>query len=438
MRRVTTLEERTLIVGLARQGRKDREIAQELGWSLEAVRKWRRRGQRGQALLSRQGRPPKGALGTFAPQVQETLRHWRRAHPGWGPKTLRAELEAAEVIPRERLPSARSMARFLRAEGLTRPYERHSALPKTPSAPAAAVHEVWELDARGAQRVPEVGMVMLINLNDRHSHARLLSYPCQVGQERVTRHPTTADYQVVMRLAFNAWGLPERLATDHESIFYDNWGKSPFPTRFHLWLLALGVTLTFGRVGRPTDQGMTERSHQLWYQQVLRGQRFPDWEALYQALEQRRDFLNRSLPCATLGEVPPLVAHPEAETPRREYRPEREADWLDLTRVHTYLAQGRWFRLASNIGAVSLGQQRYCLGKAWARQQVEITFDPATQELLFSAAQQQLAKRLLIKGITKGALMGELGPLVDLPMFQLALPMTWDDLRVVRLSGTLV
>lgn len=34
-------------------------------------------------------------------------------------------------------------------------------------------------------------------------------------------------------------------------------------------LIALGVTLHFGRHGQATDQGMTERSHQLWNGQVI-------------------------------------------------------------------------------------------------------------------------------------------------------------------------
>jgi hypothetical protein len=34
--------------------------------------------------------------------------------------------------------------------------------------------------------------------------------------------------------------------------------------------------------------------------------------------------------------------------------------------------------------------------------------------------------------------MGELGPLASLDQFQLALPFTWNDWRVIRLSGTLV
>jgi hypothetical protein len=180
------------------------------------------------------GRPATGALGTFPALLRQTLRQWRNTHSGWGPKTLPAQLAADERFHEEELPSLRSIARFLRGEGLSRAYQRHSKLPDTNRAAPQAVHEEWEMDARGYQLVPEVGLITLINLNDRYSHVRLASYPCFLGRQRVTHYPTTEDYQAVLRLCFTHWGLPERIAVDHESVFYDNLGKSPFPTRLHL------------------------------------------------------------------------------------------------------------------------------------------------------------------------------------------------------------
>ena len=90
---------------------------------------------------------------------------------------------------------------------------------------------------------------------------------------------------------------------------------------------------------------------------MLQGQTFADWDDLYYALRQRRVFLNTRLPCASLNDKPPLVAYPQAQTPRRPYRPEWEAELLDLGRVYEYLAQGRWFRKAGQDGITSLGGQ---------------------------------------------------------------------------------
>lgn len=436
---MTDLQDRVTIDRLAQVGYTDPQIAAAVGWKVRTVRKWRHRAQRHgrKRLVSIMGRPATGALSSYPSLIRETLRAWRIAHPGWGPKTLRAELEADERFKGRQLPPLSGIAGFLKEQDLTRPYERHSELPQPRSQAASGPHEEWEMDSRGQEYVPDVGVIALINLSDVLSKAKVISYPCWVGQKRATRRPRTEDYQLTLRLAFTEWGLPDRITVDHDSVFYDNTCKSPFPTRLHLWLLALGVDLVFGRHGQPTDQATVERSHQTWAWQALEGQTFADWDRLRAYLEQRRHFLNHRLPCRTLGDVPPLVAYPEALHPRRLYRPEWEAELLNVSRVYDYLAQGRWFRQVSQVGTASLGQQVYGLDVTWGREAVEITFDPMDRHLVFHSADGEREKRLPLQGISTTDLMGELGPLVNLDQFQLALPFTWDEWRLTRLCETL-
>jgi transposase len=439
MGRMTSLQDRIMIAQLAQRGYTDAQIAAETGWKIRTVRKWRRRAQQGgrKGLASKLGRPATGALSSYPSQLRNTLRTWRAAHPGWGPKTLRAELEADPRFNRQRLPAVSSIAAFLKELEVTRPYERHSELPQPARTETGAPHEKWEMDSRGQAYVPDIGMVALINLSDTYSTTKLRSYPCVVGQKRATRRPCTGDYQLVLRLSFTEWGLPDQIGVDHDSVFYDNTTKSPFPTRFHLWLLALGVKLIFGRPGQPTDQATVERSHQTWAWQALEGQTFSTWEHLQQYLEQRRHFLNHQLPCRTWGDLPPLVACPGVLQPRRLYRPEWENELLDLSRVYTYLAQGRWFRQVSAVGTVSLGGQTYGLGLAWKREQVEITFNQQTHRVVCCSADGERKHQFSLKGLNVSDLMGEMGPLVNLDHFQLALPFTWEEWRVTRLCRTL-
>lgn len=439
MSQQTTLQERVRMGELAQQGLTDRQIAVQVGWSEHTVRKWRRKHTRaGRAgLASQLGRPRRGALSAFPSEISATLRRWREAHPGWGPRTLQVELRLHFGETLGQVPSVASIGRFLHEQGLSRPYEKHRPLPAPVPQTAQEPHQVWEMDGRGYSQVAGVGLVVLLNLNDRCSHARLLSYPVWVGEQRCSRHPDTEDYQTALRLAFSQWGMPHQLQVDHESVFVDNHSKSPFPTRLHLWLIALGIEVVFIRLGRPTDQGLTERSHQLWEAQCLLGQHYDSWFALYDTLRQRRDFLNYHLPCSTLNDCPPLQAFPQANHSGRAYRPEYEQDLLDLQRVWTYLAQGRWFRLSSKAGTFCLGGQVYYLGHPWHSVPLEITFDPADSCLLCYDAAGQLAARRPIQGITHQSLMGALPPWAQLPAFQLALPFQWADSQPVRLLETL-
>lgn len=266
MGKATTLQERIEIMEMAQAGKTDHEISQQLNRPLSTVRKWRRRGQHGgrEALASKMGRPRRGAMSSYMSKLRDYLCQLRQSHPGWGAKTLHAQLCCDPIWQKQKIPSIASIARLLKQQGLSRRYEQHSELPSPVSTKVPEVHQVWEMDAKGYQQIANVGYVSLININDRASHVKVLSYPCLVGGTRWERHPNVEDYQCALRLAFSQWGLPQQLQVDHGSVFIDNQSKSPFPTRLHLWLLALGVDLRFGRVAQPRDQGMTERSHQLW------------------------------------------------------------------------------------------------------------------------------------------------------------------------------
>jgi hypothetical protein len=95
---------------------------------------------------------------------------------GW---SLHMELGKGPRFIGQPLPAASSIGRFLRAEALSRSYEKHNDLPEPARQPAEAPHDVWEMDARGHSKAPDVGVVSLVNLNDRCSHARLLSCPVE-------------------------------------------------------------------------------------------------------------------------------------------------------------------------------------------------------------------------------------------------------------------
>ena len=315
---------------------------------------------------------------------------------------------------------------------MARSYQKHANLPQVLS-PVSECHEEWEMDARGHEAVAGVGLVSLIQVNDLFSRAKLISYPCLVGRTRIERYPATQDYQLVLRRAFVDWGLPDRLAVDRAHVFLDVQHPTPFPTLFHLWMLALGVQLCFGRAGQPRDQAVTERSHQTWWAQVVLGQSFTSVDHLWQALDQRRSFLNEDLPCETLGDVPPLRAFPQARQPRRHYRPEWEASILNLERVYLYLANCRWFRRSSRVGTVSLGGHNYSLGKGWYNTEVEVTFDPTARAFVFQAP-HHTEKRLPIRWLSKASLMGELTPLACFSQFQLMLPFSLEAWRTIHLT----
>jgi transposase-like protein len=432
--RRTSFEERIEIGERWEAGQTDPEVAAAMGRSVWTVRKWRRKYQREgrSGLVSRMGRPPIGALGQFPSKVRDTVREMREHHPGWGPLTIRTELENDRRCTGTRIPSRSRIAAFLKQEDLTRKYERHSELPQPQAAEPERAHEEWEVDAQGVIKVPDLGSVSIININDLFSRLKVDSFPCLD-----TSHPNTLDHQLVMRRAFLRYGLPERISLDHDSVFYDNASASPFPTTIHLWLIALGVDVRFIQQRPPAEHSVIERAHQTVNRQAVAGQSFTDSSALQRSLSDRLDFLNLRFPSRSLDGQPPLVACPEAQHSGRSYRPEWEEGMLDMQRVYKYLAKGRWFRRTSAQGQFSLGAHRYNAGKDLSNQTLEITFDPQTCELVCLSEDGSQELRITIQGLTKTALMGELSPLTALPAYQLALPFSQSAWREMMLCNDL-
>ena len=366
-------EEKLEICELALAGKTDPEIAIALGRSVHTVRKWRRRfikhGKSG--LRTTMGRPAKGILSSYPKELRDAIVQMRTSHPGWGPKTILMELQQDIYWRTRTLPSRSRIADFLRHEGLTRPYNRHIDLPEPECNKVEKPHEEWQMDAQASMRIKGLpGRTSVIHVIDVFSRLKVESCP------RTSCHkPATKDYFLALRKAFIQFGLPERISLDRDTVFIDNTLASPFPTRIHLWLVALGIGVRFTRKRRPTDHGQVERSHQTMTAQAIQGQVWSSERELWKELDRRRERLNHHLPMDILGNLAPLEAYPDAIFSGRAYRPEWEEDLLSLERLFDFLAQGRWIR-HSHAGLFQIGGNYYYIGRQWHGQEFEVTFDP--------------------------------------------------------------
>jgi transposase InsO family protein len=416
-RRATSYEQRVAIGELAHAGRTDREIGQMLRLSPSVVRKWRRRGKLGAGgLISHMGRPARGPLGSWAAAVPAKLVQLRTAHPGWGPLTLQAELACPPHGLGPRRPGRTQIAAFLKAQHLVRAHPPRVARPEPP-APGAGPHAEWQMDALGVQTLPNGTAVVVINIGDPFT--RLLTESLACLQVRKASLP---DYQCALRRAFWRFGLPTSLSLDHDSVFCDPTSTTPYPTRLHLWLLALGITVRFIAVARPTQHGFIERTHQTVIHQVLDDGHLPAAN-LQATLDARGHFMNTTYPNRAIGGQPPLAAFPSAAHTARAYTPEAEPHLLDPQPVYAYLAAGHWQRRVTERGQFELGGYRYGLGQGWGQPVVQLTFDPQTQELVAQTLDTRQTRRLPAQGLTPADWAGEL-PLDRLPSYQLSLPIS--------------
>jgi hypothetical protein len=86
---------------------------------------------------------------------------------------------------------------------------------------------------------------------------------------------------------------------------------------------------------------------------------------------------------------------------------------------------------------VSLGGQVQYIGYAYARQQIEITFDPGDSPLCCYNADGQCPRHLPIQELNRETLKGNLTQGVYLPLSQLMPTFSFRDQQVIRPSETL-
>lgn len=373
------------------------------------------------------GRPASGdVLSTFSSEIKQYIVNIRKRYPGWGAKTIYVEIQADPRFSNIKIPSVRSIGTLLKARGLVRVYDKHVQIPDSQVSYPDSPHQVWQLDAQGSFKLNNIGPVTMINIKDVFSLVYCMAYPNL--RKSIHGYSKRLDYQCALRLAFIENGLPEEIQTDHESIFYENKGKSPFPTLFHLWLISLDISKVFSRFHVPTDQGLVERMHQTIEQQAVQGINHQSWDMLFSFCQRKRKFLNQTFPCASLDHKAPYQVFPQAKHSGKFYHPLLEEQMMDLDRVYAYLDKGKWYRRTSQNKSITLGGVFYYLCNAKKKASVQITFDSKTLMLSFHDDKERLLQKLPIKGIDKKTLMGDV--FWKMTNVQLELPLYWDTQKV--------
>jgi hypothetical protein len=405
----TTFEDRQQFVQQHQQGATYAAIAQASGWKVETVRKhcqaFQRNGVTG--LQPRpSGPPPHGVLSTFTPVVRFAALRLKREHSAWGPAVIIDELRQRANTRSYRLPHVSQLAAYFQQFGtrLIQP-RRHLQLPATVSVPATGQPLVFQLDMQERLYLPQLGYFNVLNLRAPQWGLMVGCYPHPAGHKRWACKVSQTEARDDCQRTFERWGLPDVVQTDRDKVLVPS-GNYPFPSFFTLWLVGLGIQHRL--IQRVTQNGSVERCHRTFDKQMLSGCTARDWPTFLQHVGQEVIRLNERLPSrarACQGAVP-IVAHPEALSPRRPYAVAHEDQRFDLTRVYAYLAQGRWVRQASTHGQLSFADHIWNAGHQFEDQPVVITFSADTHDFVISAPEGTEIKRMPSTWITEAAIRG--------------------------------
>lgn len=296
-----TMSLREEFVMLARQeGANRRELCRRFGISPQTAYKWLARyEQDGIAGLHDRSRRPHHSPGITSPTVEAAVIDLRRQHPAWGGRKLSRRLQdlgLAEIAPS-------TVSAILHRHHLISPSPTHHQPwqrfeHETPNA-------LWQADFKGAFPTLQEKCWPLTVLDD-HSRYNLVLEACSnIRTETVQAHLTTA---------FRRYGLPARMNFDNGS----PWGSPAQPgqiTTLGVWLVRLGIRLSYSAPYHPQTNGKEERFHRSLNAEVLNGRGFDHLAQVQQALDRWRQIYNHERPHEALQMNTPITRYQPSPRP---------------------------------------------------------------------------------------------------------------------------
>jgi transposase InsO family protein len=383
----TTSTLRRTFYELHRQGLTYSEIAEQYEVSKECVRYWCRRQRDGGSCRTTYRREPTGILSRFDPLVRYCVLRLRLEHRRWGPRSILHHLRKRPSLKGKALPSCAQIGRYLHQWRRFRRKPKRKRPDSRPD-PPTHVHQRHQLDFKTNITLHDGTLVDLHTIRDPAGEACIGAVLHTTVQVRTrTKRVSLQDARSTLRRSWDYWGtLPDELQTDGEPTLVAQ-SADDLPSTFTLWLAGLGVKHIVIRAGRATDNAEVERCHRTVNDYAIVGNEKQPVARLQSILDEAVLELAFELPSRADGCAgrTPVEAHPELLEPKRPFRAEHELALFDLRRVDAFLSTFTWTRKVNKTGQIGLGGQHeyYSVGRAYARQEVVVRFDPADRHFVF-------------------------------------------------------
>jgi hypothetical protein len=201
--------------------------------------------------------------------------------------------------------------------------------------------------------------------------------------------------QETLRLVFSRWGLPKGFRVDNGA----PWGsKGDWPTDLALWLIGLGVAMTWNPARTPQDNGVVERSQGTGKRWTEPGTCM-DPEELQERMD-KMDRIQRERYPSIEGQTR-CQRFPSVQTTDRPYSKSWEKRHWDLELVLSHMAEYSTVRHVDNKGQVSVYSRKHYVGRTYKSQDIYVYLDPVDREWVFATPAGVQLRRKAAEEITR-------------------------------------
>ncbi|WP_058462911.1 IS481 family transposase, partial [Legionella adelaidensis] len=322
-----TLDLRKEFVLLASQeGANIAELCRRYEVSRKTGYKWLKRyNEQGfSALNDHSKRPKRSPLRTGNQFVNEIIKV-RNEHPYWGARKIKVILEREKNIS-------------IASSTIHSVLEKYGFIHKEKSAnnhfhrfEHEAPNHLWQMDFKG-HFAYERGRCFPLTVLDDHSRYSIVLEAC-TNERGETVKPILIE-------AFRRYGLPERINVDNGNPWGSLYDSARYTT-FSLWLIRIGVKVSYSRPAHPQTNGKDERFHRTLKVELLNSKYFKNLTHIQDEFRQWREVYNLKRPHEGIGmKVPAQRYHPSYRKypeilPQIEYSPDYDIKKTDCRgRLH--------------------------------------------------------------------------------------------------------
>lgn len=278
------------------------ELCRRFGISRKTGYKWLQR-----EALSDQSRRPRTSPRRTAASIEAHVLTMRERHPAWGGRKIARRLRD---LGHAEVPHPSTVTHILRRHGRIEP-RRSGEGARYQRFEHPVPNALWQMDFKGDFAL-RTGRCYPLTVLDDHARYAIALHAC-LGQSRGAVQP-------VLVSAFRRYGLPERINVDNGQ----PWGS---PGAWHglsvltVWLIRLGVRVSFSAPAHPQTNGKDERFHRTLKAELLRGRVFADHLHAQRAFDRWRAMYNHERPHQALALAVPASRYRPSARPFPETLP---------------------------------------------------------------------------------------------------------------------
>lgn len=331
------------------------DVARRYGVDRTTIHRWLvRYANEGLGSLENRSCKPERCSHQIPAEIEVRIIQLRRAHPGWGPRTILSALRKELDRP----PSRSSIYRCLVRHRLIDPKPRRRRREDYKRWERSRSMELWQMDVMGGVRMKDGTQLSVVTGIDDHSRFCVIA--------KLVPRATAKPICDALLDGLKHHGIPEQILTDNGKVFTGKLQKKPMNVLFDRLCLNNGIKHILTAPYSPTTTGKIERLHKTMRKEFFTQAAFETMSQAQGALDDWVLAYNHQRDHQGIGDVPPIK--------RFELARKEDLDVID-GEVATEDVQPKpnmGVRTVDGKGRIQIVKHRYHVGVYLAGQKVGV------------------------------------------------------------------